>query len=107
MSNETLTSSFPATQQDISRLKQTAIDAATDLGGTASVHASKAKDQLKDLAVHAREEGYEQFNQAKGKFSNLVNLARERASERPFACIGAALAIGFLIGLTRRSGSRG
>ncbi len=102
MSNQSRSSSFPATQQDVSDLKQTATDAVNDLGSTALVHASKAKSQLKDLAAHAREEGSEQLNQVKGKFSDFVETAGNYASERPFVCIGAALAVGFLFGLTRR-----
>jgi ElaB/YqjD/DUF883 family membrane-anchored ribosome-binding protein len=103
MPNETQNTPFPATQQDVSRLKQTAIDAAADLGQTASVHASKAKGQLKDLSAHVQEEGAEEFENAKGKLSDLVTSARDYASVRPLACIGAAFAVGFLFGVTRRN----
>src|SRR5471030_867877 len=106
MSNQTRTSSFPATQQDVSNLKQTATDAVNDLSSTASVHAAKAKSQLKELAGHAQEEGSEQLDQVKGNLSDLVNSARDYASERPLACIGTALAVGFLIGLSRCGSSR-
>jgi ElaB/YqjD/DUF883 family membrane-anchored ribosome-binding protein len=107
MNNETLRSSFPATQQDVSNLKQTATDAVNDLGSTASVHASKARSQIKDLVGHFQDESGEHFNQAKGKLSDVVNSARNYASERPLACIGVALAVGFLFGLSRRASSRG
>jgi len=106
MSNETRSTSFPATQQDVSRLKQTATDAVNDLSSTVSVHAAKAKSQLNELAGHVREESGEQIDQVKGKLSDLINLARDYASERPLTCIGFALAFGFLIGLTRRGSSR-
>ena len=105
MNNETLRSSFPATQQDVSNLKQTATDAVNDLGSTASVHASKAKSQIKDLVGHFQDEGNEQLDQAKGKLLDVVNSARDYASERPLVCIGVALAVGFLIGLSRRVSS--
>jgi ElaB/YqjD/DUF883 family membrane-anchored ribosome-binding protein len=106
MSNQTPTSSFPATQQDVSRLKQTATDAINDLSSTAFVHASRAKSQLQDLAGHVQEEGGEQLDQVKGKLSDLVDVARDFAFERPIVCIGAALALGFLIGFSRRGSSR-
>ena len=106
MNNETIRSSFPATQQDVSTLKQTATDAVNDLGSTVSVHASKAKSQIKDLVGHFQDEGSEQLDQAKGKLLNVVNSARDYASERPLVCIGVALAVGFLIGLSRRVSSR-
>ena len=106
MNNETIRSSFPATQQDVSNLKQTATDAVNDLGSTASVHASKAKSQIKDLVGHFQDEGSEQLDQAKGKLLDVVNSARDYASERPLVCIGVALAVGFLIGLSRRASSR-
>jgi ElaB/YqjD/DUF883 family membrane-anchored ribosome-binding protein len=107
MNNETLRSSFPATQQEVANLKQTATDAVNDLGSTASVHASKAKSQIKDLVGHFQDEGGEQLDQAKGKLLDVVNSARAYASERPLVCIGVALAVGFLMGLSRRGRSRG
>ncbi len=102
MPDETPSSSFPATRQDLSNLKQTAVDAAKDLGSTASVHAAKAKSQFKDLAGHAQEEGSEQFDHVKVKFSDVLNSLRHFASDRPFACIGTALAVGFVFGLSSR-----
>lgn len=105
MSNQTPNSTFPATQQDVSRLKQTATDAINDLGSTALVHASRAKSKLKDLASHVQEEGGEQLNEVKGKLSELVGAARDFALERPLACIGTALVLGFFIGLSRRGRS--
>jgi len=107
MNNETRHSSFPATQQEITNLKQTATDAVNDLGSTASVHASKATGQIKDLVGHFQDEGSEQIDQAKGKLLDVVNSARAYASEHPLACIGVAFAVGFLMGLSRRSSSRG
>jgi ElaB/YqjD/DUF883 family membrane-anchored ribosome-binding protein len=106
MINETPRPSFPATQQDVSNLKQTATDAMNDLGSTASVHAFKARNQVKDLVGHLQDEGGEQLNQAKKKLLNVVDSARDYASERPLVCIGVALAVGFLIGLSRRVRSR-
>jgi ElaB/YqjD/DUF883 family membrane-anchored ribosome-binding protein len=102
MSNQLRTNPFPATQEDISKLKQTATDAMNDLGSTAAVHASKAKAQVKDLAGHIQEESGEHLDQIKGKLSDLVFLARDFVAERPLTCIGAALAIGFLFGISRR-----
>ena len=96
------TTPFPATQQDVARLKQTAIDAVSDLSSTAIVHATKAKDQLKELAGHAQEEGAEQVNVLKGKYRDVLDQSREFVSTNPLACLGAALTVGFLIGLSRR-----
>jgi len=106
MSNEIPTSSFPASRQDVTDLKQTARDAAKDLTSTASVHASKASGQLEKLAGHVQEEGKEQLDQVRAHLSDVFDSARDYASERPLVCIGVALAVGFLIGLSRRGGSR-
>jgi ElaB/YqjD/DUF883 family membrane-anchored ribosome-binding protein len=105
MSNQPRSNTFPATQEDISKLKQTATDALNDLGSTAAVHASKAKGQVRDLAGHIQEEGGEHLDQIKGRLTDLVFLARDFAAERPLVCIGAALAVGFLFGISRRRGS--
>jgi len=101
MSNQT-TSPFPSTQQDVARLKQTAIDAVTDLSSTATVHASKAKEQLKELAGHVQEEGSEHIDQLKGKLNNVLGTGREFISANPLGCIAAAVTVGFLLGLSRR-----
>lgn len=105
MSDQTPTSSFPATQNDVSRLKQTATDAVNDLGSTALVHASRVKSQLHDLAGHVQEEGGEQLDRVKGKLGDLVTAARSYATERPLVCIGTALALGFILGFSRRRSS--
>ena len=106
MSNETLTKSFPATQQDISELKKTATDAAADLTSTAAAHANKAKGQLRDLAGHARDEGMDQYEQMKEKFGTLAASGVEYIMQKPLTCIGVALFVGFLFGLSRRRRSR-
>jgi ElaB/YqjD/DUF883 family membrane-anchored ribosome-binding protein len=106
MSNESRSSSLPATRQDVAQLKQTAIDAASDLTSTASVHASKAKGHLRDLAGHVQEEGSDQFEQFTARVNDVLNVARDYATQRPLTCLGAALAVGFLIGLSRRNRSR-
>jgi ElaB/YqjD/DUF883 family membrane-anchored ribosome-binding protein len=106
MPNEIDGSSFPASRQDVSNLKKTAIDAARDLSSTASVHAEKAKGQIKELAVHAQKEGGAQLDEMKGKLADVANSAREYVKARPLACVGIALAVGFVIGLTRRGRSR-
>ncbi len=103
MTNEPTSSAFPATRETLSQLKETGADAARDLASTASQHASKAKGQLKDLAGHFQEESQDQINEAKSKLSDVVGSFREYATERPLACIGVALAAGFLFGLSRRS----
>ncbi len=106
MSNQSRTTPFPATQEDISKLKQTATDALNDLGSTAAVHASKVRGQARELAGHLREEGADQLHQVRGKIGDLVFLARDYAVERPLVCIGVALAVCFLIGVSRRRSSR-
>jgi len=103
MPDENLRSSFPSTQRDISKLTQTATDAASDLVSSATEHASKVKGQLKDLAGHAQEEGAERLDQAKGQLCGVLSAAKDYASERPLVCVGVALAVGFLLGLTRRT----
>jgi len=102
MSNQT-TSPFPATQQDVARLKQTAIDAASDLSSTVAVHADKARGQLKDLAGHVQEEGSDHIDQLKGRLSNVVDVSRDFVSANPLGCLAAAVTVGILIGLSRRA----
>ncbi len=110
MSNEPTTPnstpSFSATRQDLSNLKTTAIDAAKDLSSTAAVHAEKAKGQLKELAGHARQETTEQVGQVKVQIDDVADTVRSYISERPLAAVGVALAVGFLIGLSRSSCSK-
>lgn len=103
MPNQTLDSTFATSREDLSKLKETAIDAAKDLGSTASVHLEKARSQAKDLAAHAQQEGAQQLDVMKDKFSDLACAARNYVSARPLAVVGTALAIGFLIGLSRRA----
>jgi len=93
---------FPATQRDVSRLQQSATDAVNDLSSTATSHANKVSGQLQDLAGHLQKEGRANLDRAKGKVSDVVSMAQDFANERPLVCIGAALAIGVLIGLSRR-----
>ncbi|MCE0482905.1 MAG: hypothetical protein LV479_01550 [Methylacidiphilales bacterium] len=100
MTNQ-LSESFPATRQDINALKKTAVEATQDLVGTAGVHASKAKDQIKNLASHAQEEGRAEVDRARVRLADLGNTFCEFISERPLTAVGTALAIGFLFGVSR------
>jgi ElaB/YqjD/DUF883 family membrane-anchored ribosome-binding protein len=102
MAKGSLSPLFPATQRDVSRLKQSATDAVTDFSSTASTHANKVGGQLRDLAGHIQEEGGNNYNRARRKVVDFVTLAQDFATERPLVCIGAALAIGIFIGLSRR-----
>src|SRR5450631_3529468 len=104
MTND-INESFPQTRQDISNLKQTAVDAAKDIGSTASVHAKKAQSNLKELASHAQEESFDNLNQVKSGFGDLTDQFRDYVLERPLASVGTALAIGFVLGFIKR-GSR-
>jgi ElaB/YqjD/DUF883 family membrane-anchored ribosome-binding protein len=106
MPNDNISSSFPETRRDVGQLKQTAVDAAKDLASTASTHVNKARSQVQDLAAHAQGEAYDQVGQLQGKVGDLADAAREYVLARPLTCLGTALAVGFLFGLTRR-GSRG
>ena len=104
MANET-SNAFPQTRDDVNNLKQTATDAAKDLASTASTHLNKARGQAQDLAAHAKSEARDQLGDVQGKLGDLASAARDYVMARPLACIGTALAVGFLFGLTRR-GSR-
>jgi len=105
MTNEIHEPPFPQTRQDLSNLKQTAVDAAKDIGSTASVHAKKAQGHLADLTAHAQEEGAEQVEQARVKFADVGNKLLDYVTANPLASVGVALGVGFLIGISRR-GSR-
>lgn len=99
--NETIEAAFPQTRQELSNLKHTAIDAAKDLGSTASVHAQKVQGNLKNLASNAKEEGNAQLEQVKAGLFDLGMIARDYVAARPLASIGVALAFGFLVGKLR------
>lgn len=106
MSKGTLTPLFPATQRDVSRLTQSATDAVNDFSSTATTHANKVGGQLRDLADHLQDEGRSNYRRAKSKLVDLAEVARDFATERPLVCIGAALLVGLLIGLSRRRSVR-
>jgi len=99
--NETIESSFPQTRQELSNLKSTAVDAAKDIGSTASVHAKKVQGSLESLASNAQRETGDQLNQVKGSLGDLANEARDYITDRPWTVIGIALAVGFIVGRFR------
>ena len=102
MPNDSRISSFPATRQDVAQLKQTAIDAASDLTSTASAHATKARGQLRDLAGHVQEEGTDQLERFKRQVGDLAGIARNYVAGKPLVCLGVALAVGFVFGVSTR-----
>jgi ElaB/YqjD/DUF883 family membrane-anchored ribosome-binding protein len=104
MSNN-ISDSFPQTRNDVNNLKQTATDAAKDLASTASTHLKKARGQAQDLASHAQSEAQDQAGELQGKLGELAGTARDYVLARPLTCLGTALFVGFLFGLSRR-GSR-
>ncbi len=99
---ETAATHLDKAKGHVNDLKTTAIDAANDLKSTAGGHAEKAKGQLRDLATHARTEGAEHVQKVRSQLNDVVDSARDYVSARPLACVGVALAVGFLVGLTRR-----
>ena len=101
--NETIESSFPQTRQELSNLKSTAVDAAKDIGSTASVHAKKVQGHLQDIAATAQQEGGEQIDQVKSSLAEVANSARDYIAARPLASLGIALAVGFIFGKFRSS----
>jgi len=106
MTNESPQSSFPQTRQDLSNLKTTAVEAASDISRVAADHAKKAQGHFQDLATHAQVEGGEQLDQAKVKLADLGNQVRALVTARPLAALGTALTVGFLIGFSRRGAAR-
>jgi ElaB/YqjD/DUF883 family membrane-anchored ribosome-binding protein len=74
MSERPHNSSFQ-TQHDISRLKQTATDAVNDMGDS---------DSVRSLAE---------------KVARVASASREYVSRYPLRTMGAALAVGFVLGL--------
>ncbi len=104
MPNDT-SNSFPQTRNDVNNLKETATEAAKDLASTATTHLNKARGQAQDLASHAKSEAYDQVGDLQGKVGDLATAARDYVVARPLTCLGTALAIGFIFGLSRR-GSR-
>ena len=89
-------------RENVGDLKTTAIDAARDLKSTAAGHIEKARGQLGDLASHAQQEGREQVDQVRGQLAVFPDAARDYITARPLAAVGVALAIGFFFGLSRR-----
>jgi ElaB/YqjD/DUF883 family membrane-anchored ribosome-binding protein len=97
-----ISDTFPQTRNDVNNLKKTATDAAKDLASTATTHLNKARGQAQDLASHAQSEAYDQVGELQGKLGDLAGVARDYVLARPLTCLGTALAIGFLFGLSRR-----
>ncbi len=93
---------FPASQKDVSRLRQSATDAVNDFSTSAMTHANKVGGQLVDLADHLQTEGRTHLHRATGKVANIARGGRELVREHPLACVGVALAIGILVGWSRR-----
>ena len=92
MPEETPSSKFPQTSQDITNLKQTATDAA-----------SKAKGQLQDLKEHAVSETYGQLDQIKGSLGAVVESVKSYSVARPFLCLAIAATVGFVFGSWHRA----
>ncbi len=90
------TTPFPQTRQDLSKLKETAVDAAKDIGSTAAVHADKVKGNLKSIAESAQIEAGEHVDQAKSVLNDLAQAAGDYVTSRPLASIGLAFFVGFL-----------
>ncbi len=106
MSLPTRNPSFPESQRDISRLRQTATDAASDLSSTIAVHSDKARGQIHDLAGHVHEESGQQLARIKERFNDLTVVTRDYVADNPLTCLAAAFGIGLLIGLSRRKRTR-
>ena len=97
---------FPASREDLGKLRETAIDAAKDLKSTAAVHAEKARAQFNDLSGHVKEEGTAHLGQVQDSLSDVVNSARQYVLARPLASLGVAIGVGLLLGLSCRRCSR-
>ncbi len=97
---------FQTTKNDISKIKETAAEAAHDLKERAATHMEKAKDEFGTLAKDAQAEGKREIENAKVKFADIVSCAKNYVSERPIVAVGAALAIGFLLGNCRSHSSK-
>lgn len=105
MQTENPGTAFQATKNDLSKIKNTAVEAAQDLGERAAVHAEKAKNEFGNLAKDAQEEGKKELENAKVKLTDIVSCAKNYVSERPLVVVGAALVIGFLMGNCRNRSS--
>jgi ElaB/YqjD/DUF883 family membrane-anchored ribosome-binding protein len=86
----------------VENLKSTAVEAAKDLRSTAAGHVDKARGQFRELASHAQAEGAQHLKKVRGQLEDVTDSARDYISARPLAAVGIALAIGFIIGATRR-----
>ena len=105
MQNENPTVPFQSTKNDLNKLKDTAVEAARDLGDRATHHAEKAKSDFSTLAKDAQEEGKQEVDKAKVKLADIFSCTKNYVAERPLAVIGTALAIGFFLGSFRTSRS--
>ena len=101
MSKGILSPFFPATQKDVRKLQQSATDAVNDFSSAAAGHANRIGAQVHDLSDHLREEGRSNFRRAQVKLADIAGTARDFATEKPLLCIAVALAVGFLIGVSR------
>lgn len=94
MENQQIKSQFPKTTDDVEKLKQTASDAASDVGDVTTEHASRASKQIKQLAGDAKEEGRQQLEQVKGRLEDVATAARDYFHARPALCLVFAFALG-------------
>ncbi len=93
---------FPATQRDVSRLRQSATDAVNDFSSGAINHANKVGSQLSDLADHLQDEGRGHLDRATTQLLKVARTGRDFAAENPLPCLGVAVVVGILIGLSFR-----
>jgi ElaB/YqjD/DUF883 family membrane-anchored ribosome-binding protein len=91
MSKGFLSSIFPSAHDTVSRLRQSATDAASDFS-------SRAQGTLIDAADAFRQEGRAGLDRATAQLNELARTTRDFARQRPLTCLAAALAVGCLIG---------
>jgi ElaB/YqjD/DUF883 family membrane-anchored ribosome-binding protein len=91
MSRGFLSSIFPSAHDTVSRLRQSATDAASDFS-------SRTNGTLIHAADAFRHEGRAGLDCAAAQVNELARATRELARQRPLTCLAAALALGCLIG---------
>ncbi len=92
MSRGFLTTFFSTRRDDVSRLRQSATDAASDLS-------NRTHGALLDAADAFRHESRAGFDRAAAQFNELARSTRELARQRPLTCLAVVLAVGCGIGL--------
>ncbi len=99
MENNTIEETGKRVFADTNALKDTAAQAAKNLGE----HATKAKSQVNQLGHDVADHAAAHVENAKGRVKDAYGTFRDYGSEHPVTILTVGLVAGFILALSRRS----